>query len=219
MTILTARKDPLRAIGGVRPPDSRIAREAVELVRDVSSRVLFNHVMRSYLFGELLARAKSGNYDREIVLLSAVLHDLGLTDLVGGSRRFEIEGADAARAFVVAHGLCEEKAWLVWDNIALHTFDHNLYRQPEARAVQSGILADAVGLGIERLGKGAVAEILAAFPRLGFKRELFRLLRHEAETKPQGHIFHPSTMIAHHCLGGIHIPDARPMIDGAPFDE
>jgi hypothetical protein len=219
MAILITHPDPLRAVGGVRPPDSRIAREAVELARDVSSPVLFNHVMRCYLLGELLAQAQLPAYDREIVLLSLVLHDLGLTDHARGPRRFEIEGADAARDFVAARGLSPEKSWLVWDNIALHPLDLNLYKEPEAKAVEWGIWADVVGADLDRLEASAVREIVTAYPRLNFKRELFQLLRQEAVAKPHAHLFHPTTMIAHHCLGGLDIPDAQALIDSAPFDE
>jgi hypothetical protein len=219
MVTLSHRSTLLPTIAGVDPPDSRIARDAAELARDASSDVLFHHVMRSYYFGEKRAAAEFASYDREVVLLSLVLHDLGLTDHARGPRRFEIEGADVARQFATSHGLAEEKAWLVWDNIALHPLDLNLYKQPEARAVEWGIWADVLGWELDMLGRDAVAEIVAAFPRLGFKRELLRLLRQEAEAKPTTHLFHPCTMVAHHCLGGVSIPDARPMIDGAPFDE
>ncbi len=126
--------------------------------------VLFHHVMRSYYFGERRAAAEFASYDREVVLLSLVLHDLGLTDRARGPRRFEIEGADVAREFATTHGLAREKAWLVWDNIALHPLDLNLYKQPEARAVEWGICADVLGSELEALGRDAVAEIVAAFP-------------------------------------------------------
>ena len=78
--------------------------------------MLFNHVMRSYYFGRLLS-GTSAREDEELVFLSAVLHDLGLTDRARGERRFEIEGADAARRFVLSHGLSAERSWLVWDTI------------------------------------------------------------------------------------------------------
>ena len=93
-----------RPIAGIRAPDSRIAREAHELARRVSSPMLFNHVMRSYYLGRLVA-GDAGEWDDEVVFLSAVLHDLGLTDRARGERRFEIEGADAARQFLSDAGL------------------------------------------------------------------------------------------------------------------
>jgi hypothetical protein len=206
------------AIAGVRIPDSHLAREAVALAREASSPMLFNHVMRSYFFAELCGEGASGARDREVMLLSAVLHDLGLTDHARGPRRFEIEGADAARAFASKHGLSDAKAWLVWDTIALHTYDLNMHKQIEARLVQQGILADIVGMGVDELGRDRVDAVVVAFPRLNCKQEFARLLMSEAEAKPQLPAFHPTTMFRHHCMGGVQIPDARPMIDGAPFD-
>ena len=101
----------------------------------------------------------------------------------------------------------------------MHTLDLNLHKQAEARAVQWGIAADVVGPGIERLDRSRVDEIVAAYPRLAFKREFLTLLRHEAESKPATHPIHPCTMVAHHCLGGVQVPDARQLIENAPFKE
>lgn len=215
----SASTDPFaEAIAGIRVPDSHMARQAVALARETSSPMLFNHVMRSYFFAELWARQTSAVHDREIVLLSAVLHDLGLTEYASGPRRFEIEGADAARAFACKHGLSDEKAWLVWDTIALHTYDLNLHKQPEAKFVQQGIVSDIVGMGIFELERSLVDEVVAAFPRLDCKRQFSELLQNEAASKPDLPAFHPTTMFRHHCLGGVEIPDPRPMIEGAPFD-
>lgn len=219
MVTLFQRNAGLPTLGGVSPPDSQVARDAVEMARECSPPVLFNHVMRSYYFGERRVALEFSSYDREVVLLSLVLHDLGLTDRARGPRRFEIEGADVARAFAQSKGWPEEKAWQVWDNIALHPLDLNLYRRAEARAVEWGICADVMGWELEPLGQRAATEIVAAFPRLGFKHELMRLLQLEAEAKPTTHLFHPCTMVAEHKLGGVPIPDAWPLIDGAPFDE
>ncbi len=219
-TMSRTRIVPLtEAIGGVRPPDSKLAREAIELARLVSSPMLFNHVMRCYLFAELRAQVELPAYDREVVLVSLVLHDLGLTDHARGPRRFEIEGADVARDFVLARGYTAEKAWLVWDNIALHPLDLNAYKEPEAQAVEWGICADVLGFGLDRIAPAAVREILAAYPRLDLKRGLFGLLHQEAALKPHSHLFHPTTMVAHHCLGGVEIPDGQALMNAAPFDE
>lgn len=220
--LTAARNEPIEKatkVIGVRVPDSLLAREAVDLARAVSSPALFNHVMRSYCFAELLAAPVSGKLDREVLFLSSVMHDLGLTDHAVGDRRFEIEGADAAYAFLTDRGVPEDRAWTVWDAIALHTTDLNMHRQQEARTFQSGVLADVVGAGLERIGPSKLEEVVRAFPRLDFKREFIKALRREAECKPLAFAFHPSLMIAHHCLGGISIPDARPMVLCAPFDE
>ena len=89
----------------IKAPDSKIAREAEELARSVSNDILFNHVMRCYWFGELFARKHDVKVDSELMFLSSVLHDLGLTPQAPGPRRFEIEGAGAARKFLVDKGV------------------------------------------------------------------------------------------------------------------
>jgi hypothetical protein len=41
-------------VAGVKLPDSKLARDATDYVRRLSAPVVFNHVLRTYLFGELL---------------------------------------------------------------------------------------------------------------------------------------------------------------------
>src|SRR5262249_41088548 len=95
-------------------PDSSLCRRATELVADLSPPFLFNHCVRTFLFGEALGNQDGLKYDRELLYLSALLHDLGLTDSIArGGQRFEVEGADRARAFVAEHGLPEDKADIV----------------------------------------------------------------------------------------------------------
>jgi HD domain len=211
--------DFFAAIAGMRAPDTKIAREAVEFARTCSSTMLFNHVMRSYYLGRIIA-GEEKSHDQEIVFVAAVLHDLGLTEVGRGPRRFEIEGADVARRFLAERGFEENRSWLVWDTIALHPWgDINLFKEPEARVTQLGIMADATGMGLDAVEPGALAEILAAFPRAGFKSGFVDLLISEARSKPDTHTVHPVHMIAHHCLYPVPIPDAKAIIEAAPFPE
>lgn len=206
-------------IAGLSSPPSALARRAEALARAQSSDMLFNHVMRSYWFAELFAQAQGSRADRELMFLAAVLHDLGLTDHASGPHRFEVEGANAARRFLTQQGVAAERAWLVWDTIALHTLDLNLQKEDEARLVQLGILCDVVGAGLESLDPTAVNEILQRYPRLGFKQGFFGLLRDEVRRKPTIHPFHPLTMVEHHCCAPVTPPDAQALIDGAGFAE
>jgi HD domain len=204
---------------GLQLPDSALVREAVELAWSVSPPLLFNHVMRTYFFGRLL-ESRDDLADPEVVALSAVLHDLGLTEHARGPRRFEIEGADAARRFLQDKEMSPDRSWLVWDTIALHPLgDVNLHKEPEARIVQLGIVADAVGVGIDSLDPKAVAEVISRYPRCGFKTGFFQLLVSEAQAKPDTHVIHPVHMAAHHCGYCVPIPDARALLDAAPFAE
>ncbi len=109
-------------IAGIGIPDSALTREATEFVREVSTRLLFDHSRRVFLWASLQAERLSLDHDAELLYVGAMFHDVGLLE---GHRseheRFEIDGANAARAFLERHGLPEEQLTTVWESIALHT--------------------------------------------------------------------------------------------------
>jgi hypothetical protein len=106
-------------------PDSDICSAALQLAFDVSPAFIANHSVRSYLFARELAAARGlrsdVDYDDELVFLSCILHDLGVTDYGRGDQRFEVDGADAAAHFLRAQGISNERVDTVWQSIALHT--------------------------------------------------------------------------------------------------
>src|SRR5262249_30148278 len=143
MTSHPAAKFIAREVAGIRIPDSTLALDATEIVRAASSPSLFNHAVRTYLFGELLGRSMAYVYDSELLYLSAIMHDLGLTDTFAGQGRFEVDGADAAQTFLSARGVSQEKIALAWDAIALHTSAGIADRkQPQVALVHSGAAVD-----------------------------------------------------------------------------
>jgi len=206
-------------ISDIKAPDSSIVRQAEELVRASSSDMIFNHVMRCYWFAELFAQREGAKVDHEVMFLSATLHDLGFTDLGRGPHRFEIEGASAARKFLREQGVPCERASKVWDNIALHTCDINLFRDDDARLTQLGLLHDVVGVADAQLDPVDIAEVVRRYPRSGFKRGFHDLLTQELDRKqPYPHFHHACTLIAHH-RGQLEMPDLQVALDGAPFDD
>src|SRR3984893_12765504 len=108
-------------LAGIKVVDTSLVREAIELARTSSEPYLFNHVMRSWLFGVVLSAGAELAPDPELLAVSAVLHDLGLTDRYAAADRFEVDGANAARTFLKARGISEQQLQIVWDAIALHT--------------------------------------------------------------------------------------------------
>ena len=170
-------------IADIKMPDSTIARQAEGLARSTSDDMLFNHVMRCYWFGELFAQQEDRKVDSELMFLSAVLHDLGLPRHAPSPHRFEGEGATAPRTFLVEHGVSQERAQLVWDNIALHTWDLNAFRGDTSRLMQRGLAYDVSGAQDARLDPADVAEVLRRYPRLGFKRGFYALLSDEVDRK------------------------------------
>ena len=203
-------------IADIRAPDSSIVHQAEELARSVSSDFLFNHVMRCYWFSELFAQVEGAKVDSELMFLSSVLHDLGLTEHARGPHRFEIEGAGAARTFLAEQGVSRGRAQNVWDNIALHTWDINLYRDDTSRLTQFGIIYDTVAMEDAKLDP---ADVVRRYPRLNFKRAFDDTLTKELDSKqPYEHSFHPCTRIQQN-RSPISIPDLPTLLNNAPFDE
>jgi hypothetical protein len=176
-----------RSIAGVSVADTPLVAEAIDFARRLSAPYLFNHSMRSWLFAARIGQAKGMECDDEVVALGNILHDIGLTESVHGDARFEVNGANAARAFIVERGLSDRRAQLVWDLVALNsTASIALYKEPEVALGTMGIGLDYGGLGFEKLIPPAeMAEILRAFPRLRMKQNFAETCRHLVEARPQ----------------------------------
>ena len=67
------------AVEGIRIPDSRLAREIMQLVRDTESALLFNHSSRVYYWAALAGKRRALKFDRELLYAGAMFHDMGLT--------------------------------------------------------------------------------------------------------------------------------------------
>src|SRR5207302_1845152 len=67
------------AIEGVSIPDSKLAREVTELVREAESPLLFHHSSRVYYWGALAGKRRRVKYDPELLYAGAMFHDMGLT--------------------------------------------------------------------------------------------------------------------------------------------
>ena len=97
-------------ISGVKIPDSKMAREAAELVRSYENEMLFNHSVRVYVFGAMKGIRQKLKFDPELLYVAALFHDLGLVDHYHTeTKRFEVDGADAAREFLRGHGIASRK--------------------------------------------------------------------------------------------------------------
>lgn len=173
-------------IAGVDVPDSALAKEATELVRDTASPLVYDHSRRVFLFGALQGGRRGLSYDPELLYVGAMFHDLGLTGSYRGSmQRFEIDGADAARDFVRRHGLSEDSARIVWTAIALHTTPEIPSRmEPEVALVTAGVEFDVLGLGLDAVPDEVRAEVVAAHPRPDFKRRILQAFTEGIEHRP-----------------------------------
>jgi hypothetical protein len=174
-------------IAGIPIPDSTLAREATEFVGDVSTQLLFDHSRRVFLWASLQGENLGLDYDPELLYMGAMFHDLGLVD---GHRsqheRFEIDGANAARAFLERHDVPEERVMTVWESIALHTTPEvPRYKQPEVRLVTMGVEYDVLGFRFNELSREQRDEVLAAHPRTGFKTGIIEAFSAGMRDKPE----------------------------------
>ena len=174
-------------VAGIPIPDSTLAREATELVHDVSTQLLFDHSRRVFLWGSLQGEKRGLDYDPELLYVGAMFHDMGLVE---GHRseheRFEIDGANAARGFLERHGLPEEQVMTVWESIALHTTPEvPRYKQPEVRLVTLGVEYDVLGLHFDGLTAEQRAAVIAAHPRTGFKAGIVEAFSAGMRDKPE----------------------------------
>jgi hypothetical protein len=158
-------------IAGVRIPDSELARDATQLVGDISSPLLFNHSRRVFLWGALEGTRQGLRYDAELLYVGAMFHDVGLIEgHRSADERFEVDGANEARRFLESRGLSEDQVMTVWLSIALHTtLGVAHYLQPEVQLVQHGAGYDVVGRNYDDVPAEQREQVLAAHPRTGFK--------------------------------------------------
>jgi HD superfamily phosphodiesterase len=163
-------------IAGVSIPDTELVREATARVRKVADETLFNHSRRVFLWGSLKAAARGLQVDPELAYVGGLFHDLGLTTEYGTTgQRFEIDGADAARVFLLDFGRSAQDATNVWLAIALHTtpeVPHHL--PPEVAVVSLGVETDVLGLDLDEITEQQRAQVLAAHPRPEFKKRILR---------------------------------------------
>src|SRR5271170_7325566 len=122
MPTTTRQTAEATAISGVTVPDSKLAREATELVRATESPLLFNHSTRVYYFAALAGKKRGLKFDPELLYIAAIFHDMGLTPQYSSKTdRFEVDGANAARTFLRHHNIAQQDIDTVWTAIALHT--------------------------------------------------------------------------------------------------
>jgi hypothetical protein len=174
-------------ISGIKIPDSRIAREAAELVRQHEHEMLFNHSVRVFVFGAIKGIRDNLKFDSELLYVAALFHDLGLIDAYHtDTKRFEVDGADAARDFLRSHGIPKPKMDLVWEAIALHTTPGiPQYMRPEIALTNAGVLVDVVGIGYDEYTPEQRDQVIAAFPRGNFKSEFLEIQTCSALKKPR----------------------------------
>ena len=175
------------SIGAITPPETPLAIAAHRLVSSSCPPHVVAHCERSYRFAALLAHVDSIDVDAEVLYLGVIMHDLGLAPPFHSEARFDVGGANAARAWLLDAGMDVHRADVVWDIVALHASSAIAqHKSPETAVANSGISIDVRGTGSDRLPIDAVRSILDDFPRAGFPEAFHRTLVDEVRRNPDG---------------------------------
>ena len=173
-------------IADIAIPNTALVREITEFIRDAEDDLLFDHSRRVFLFGALQGRRRGLQPDLELLYAGAMFHDLGLTQRYRTSTlRFEVDGANAAREFLLQRGVDKADADKVWLSIALHTTPGiPQFLDPEIALVTAGVETDVVGIERDDLAPEALAAVIAAHPRPDFKRRILAAFNEGMKHRP-----------------------------------
>jgi HD domain len=210
-----------KRIADIQIPDSKLALEATDLLREYGTPLLINHSLRVFIFGALQGKKAKLKYDSELLYISAVFHDLGLVKpFSSDDERFEVDGANAARAFLESNGVPEPSVDVVWDAIALHTTPGiPKWKKPEVALTCSGVELDVMGLRYNELTDGEREEIVAAFPRPNFKHDIVHAFLGGFAHKPCTCFGNVKSDVCERLLPGYRRPNFVDIIENSPWAE
>ena len=173
-------------VAGVTIPDTPLAQDATALVEEAAGGLLFHHSRRVFFFGALQGRHRGLDVDLELLYVGAMFHDLGLTERHRRTdQRFEVDGADLARDFLLDHGRSAADARKVWLAIALHTTPGvPEHLEPETALVTAGVETDVLGLDLDHLDDADRAAVVAAHPRPDFKNQILAAFTEGMRERP-----------------------------------
>lgn len=202
-------------------PDSLLAKEATDLLREHSTDLLFNHSIRVYLFAAEQGRQQKLRFDPELLYVAAAFHDFGLIKKFSSpDERFEVDGANAAHQFLTAHNVPEEQVQTAWAAIALHTTPGvTQYMRPEVALLFSGVGLDVLGKGFDQFPSGLREKIVAKYPRKhfreGFIQEYFAGFAH----KPATTFGTVNASICERFIPGYKFPNSCDVLAASPFPD
>ncbi|HEY6842124.1 MAG TPA: HD domain-containing protein [Chthoniobacterales bacterium] len=202
-------------------PDSLLAKEATDLLREHSTDLLFNHSIRVYLFAAEQGRKRKLRFDPELLYVAAAFHDFGLIKKFSSpDERFEVDGANAVRQFLTAHQVPEERVQVAWEAIALHTTPGiTQYMRPEVALLYSAVGLDVLGKGFEEFPPELREKIVARYPRKHFRENFIQEYFAGFAHKP-GTTYGPvNQSIYERLIPSYKAPNAIDLIAGSPFPD
>ncbi|BBA40078.1 MULTISPECIES: HD domain-containing protein [Burkholderia] len=175
------------SVNDVAIPDSKLAREITEIVRETAPPLLFHHSSRVFYFGALAGKHRGLNFDPELLYCGCMFHDMGLTKKHSSSHeRFEVDGANAARDFLKRNGIAQSDIDTVWTAIALHTTPGiPQHMSPVIALVTAGVEMDVLGLTYREYSDEERESVVRQHPRTdNFKEDIIQAFYDGIKHKP-----------------------------------
>ncbi|MFG3303353.1 HD domain-containing protein [Micromonospora chersina] len=206
-------------IAGLEIPETAAVAEATRHIQETTSPLIYHHSRRVFLFGLVHAHRLSVKPDVELLYLAAMFHDTGLLRPFSDvEQRFEVDGADHARRFLLDRGFSTAAAETVWTAIALHTTPGIPDRMaPEIATTYLGVLTDVLGFGLHELDRDQLDEILAVHPRGDFKNEFLRTYVEGLKNRPETTTGTVNSDVLEHFIPGFQRVTTVERMLGAPW--
>jgi hypothetical protein len=173
-------------IADLLPDETPATRAAREVVSEYSSPALVNHCERAYLWSAALGELTGTAYDRELLYVASMVHDLGLVPAFDNYRApFEDAGGDVGWVFAAGAGWAPERRTRVKELVIRHMWDEV---DPSFDA-EGHLLCEGTGLDISGRNADAWpadfrAGVVERFPRLGLPTEFLAAFQDQAGRKP-----------------------------------
>src|ERR1700677_4985730 len=177
----------VKSVGGISTPDTKLTQEIAEFIRGTETELLFNHSSRVYYFAAIAGKRRGLDFDPELLYAGAMFHDIGLMPSHSSpSDRFEVDGANAARAFLKSRGIARQYLDTVWTAIALHTTPGvPQYMHPVVALVTAGVEMDVLGINYSEYPDEIRSAVVAEYPRTPhFKEDILQAFYDGIRKKP-----------------------------------
>ena len=212
---------PINKVAGILVPDSKIAFEAAQLVRDCESELLLEHSLRIYFFGAFRGKQRGWDFDPELLYLGAMFHDVGLTEKYRSAHdRFKVDGAPAVRQFLEQHGMpgIFNRSGLGRYRAPYDSPGIPWHKRPETALVTAGVEMDVLGQSFDEVSAEVPEQVISAHPRRNFKKEIIRAVADGIKHKPETAFGNVKADVLERMLPGYVEPNFCRMISDAGFD-
>ncbi|MEU7856780.1 cyanamide hydratase [Nonomuraea sp. NPDC049141] len=167
-------------------PDSAVCRGALEVATRFHSPSLLNHSVRAYLWAAAYAGLHEIAFDAELLYVSSMLHDIGLTaEFDSHTVPYEEAGGHVAWAFAAGAGWPVERRVRAAEVIIRHMWDEvPLAEDPEGHLLELSTGMDISGRRTEEIPPELRQEVLARHPRLEIAKEFAVCVTDQGTRKP-----------------------------------